>query len=1125
MNVAAWLRGLGLGQYEQAFRKNDIDGQVLADLTTEDLIGVGVTSVGHRRKLLAAIAALRDETAPSAFPGAGARTSTSRASASLPQAERRQVAVLFADLAGYTKLADELDAEEVHALLGRFFDLADSSVADHGGSVDKHIGDCVMAVFGAPVAYGNDSERCIRAALDIRRGVPQLAAELGHSIGVHIGIASGEVVASGTGSARHLEYTVTGESVNLASRLTDEAAAGEILISDSLHRALAEQLDCAEVGAVAIKGLAKPVRAWRLRAFRDPARAGRHPFVGRESELTQLEAALGQCRDMRRGQTIYIRGEAGIGKTRLLEQFQAKAEEENFACHSGLVLDFGMGSGQDAIRSLVRSLLELSGESGREQAEAAAEKAFADGMLPDEQRVYLNDLLNVPQPTELRTLYDAMDNAARDRGKRATVAELVTQASGRRPRLLAVEDLHWADRATLNHLSNLIQAVAGCAALLVMTSRIERDPLDDAWRSTIAGWPIATIDLGPLQPSEVDRLAGRYLSTLGELARRCIERAAGNPLFLEHLLRHADENAEGGVPGSVRSLVQARLDRLALPDRQALQAASVLGQRFTAEALGALLEQPDWDCGDLVRHLLVRAQGDHFLFAHALIQEAVYDTLLRSRSRELHRRAADWFRSRDLTLYAQHLDRADDVGAPRAYLEAARAQAAEYRSERALQLVDHGLALARERADLSALSLFRGEILHDVGSIRESIAAFEQALSAADVDVERCRARIGLAAGLRVTDRFNEAFAMLDKAATAAAAEDLAAERARIHHLRGNLCFPLGRLDECLQEHQRALDCARQAHSPELEARALGGLGDAGYARGRMISAHRHFSRCVELSRTSGAGRIEVANLSMVAHTEVYLNDFSGVLSTTQAAVELAARVGHHRAEIIAHNAACNVFRTTGEFGRAKVHAERALALARQLGAKRFEAVSLHDLAMVARAEVGTAEALGLLRRALAISREAGISFVGPWILGHLAVTTEDPTERRAALTEGEEILRKGAVGHNHLWFFRYAIDASLACQDWDGAERYAAALEDYTRPEPLPWANFFVRYGRTLAAHGRDRSGQETTRKLGDLLDEAERLGIGPALVPLQRTLAPSCRRSDQHPMEEDHGGVSRDR
>ncbi|UPJ62888.1 adenylate/guanylate cyclase domain-containing protein [Bradyrhizobium sp. 191] len=1098
MNVTAWLHGLGLGRYEQAFRENDIDASVLARLTGDDLIGIGVASVGHRRKLLTAIAELRDGPTPTPRPVPSAPAATPRLASPLPDAERRQVTVLFADIAGYTKLADELDAEEVHTLLESFFDLADASVVDHGGTVDKHIGDCVMAVFGAPVAYGNDPERCVQAALDIGSRMPVVAADLARPISVHIGIASGEVMASDTGSARHVEYTVTGESVNLASRLKDMAPPGEIFISDSLYRALAERVDCSDVGELTIKGLAKPVRVWRLHALRKPARSSRQAFVGRHRELRELEAALVRCRNTLHGRTIYIRGEAGIGKTRLLEQFRTTAERQNFACHGGLVLDFGMGSGQDAIRSLVRSLLGLSGESSEEEISVAAEKTIADGMLANERRVYLNDLLNLPQPTGLRTLYDAMDNPARNRGKRATVTELVTNASGHRPLLLAIEDVHWADQMTLAHLSNLAETVAGCPALLVMTSRLERDLLQEAWVPTIAGLPMVTIDLGPLQPTEANRLAEAYFGEVGELAQRCVERADGNPLFLEQLLRHAEESAEGNVPGSIRSLVQARLDRLPLSDKRALQAASVLGQRFTAEALAALLDQPGWSCAGLMRHLLVRSQGDHFLFAHALIQEGVYDTLLRSRRRELHRKAADWFRSRDLMLCAQHLDRGDDDGAPRAFLEAARAQAAEYRTERALRLVERGVALANNRADLSALHLLRGEILHDLGLIPESIAAFEQALAVADADIERCRAWLGLAAGLRVTDRFDEAFAMLDKAASAAMDDLSAAERARIHHLRGNLCFPLGRLVECLHQHERALDCARIASSPELEARALGGLGDAEYARGRMASAHRHFSGCVELSGGSGHGRIEVANLSMVAHTQVYLNDFSEALATSQMAIELAARVGHHRAEIIAHNAACNVFRTTGEFARAKIHADRALLLAQCLGAKRFEAVSLNDLAMVARSEASKAEAMDLLRRALMIARETGMTFVGPWILGHLAVTTDDSVELQTALAEGEDILRKGAVAHNHLWFFRYAVEASLHSQDWKGAERYSAALEDFTRAEPLPWANFFVRYGRTVCALGRGRSEQVTTWQLRDLLVEAERLGIGPALGPL---------------------------
>jgi class 3 adenylate cyclase len=209
--------------------------------------------------------------------------------------ERRLVTALFADLSGFTALGRELGAEETHALLERFFGRADRIVQEHGGRVDKHIGDCVMAVFGAPVAHGNDAERAARAALAIRDAVPPLAAGIGRPLHVHIGLAGGQVVASGTGSEAHREYTVTGESVNLAARLTDAAAPGEVLVSDAVHAALVGRMDCAPRGALPAKGFAVPVRAWRL--LGPGAGADRAaPFVGRRAELGALEAALAACR-------------------------------------------------------------------------------------------------------------------------------------------------------------------------------------------------------------------------------------------------------------------------------------------------------------------------------------------------------------------------------------------------------------------------------------------------------------------------------------------------------------------------------------------------------------------------------------------------------------------------------------------------------------------------------------------------------------------------------------------------------------------------------------------------------------------------------------------------------------
>ncbi|HET6521639.1 MAG TPA: tetratricopeptide repeat protein, partial [Geminicoccaceae bacterium] len=478
-------------------------------------------------------------------------------------------------------------------------------------------------------------------------------------------------------------------------------------------------------------------------------------------------------------------------------------------------------------------------------------------------------------------------------------------------------------------------------------------------------------------------------------------------------------------------------------------------------------------------------------------------SLLNAGRRELHRRAAAWYAGRDPVLHAEHLERADDPAAPRASLAAARSLAAAYDNERALPLVRRGIALARERADAHALTCFEGEILHHLGAVPESIAAYGRALEVADGDAGRCRALSGLAAGMWIIDRYDEAFAALDEAERIATAHGLTGELARVHFMRGTLCFPLGRLDTCREQHALALRFAERAGSPELEAQALGGLGDAEYARGRMITAHGHFRRCVELCRTHGFGRIEVANLPMAAIARVYGNDPRGALHDALAAVAAAARVGHHRAEIIAHHGVyiSSMMMRDGDSGRE--HAEAALALSRRLGARRFEAESLLFLGEIEHAAGRRAEALRYLREALAVSRDAGMDYMGPCMLGALARATDDPEERRAALAEGEALLAAGSLSHNHLWFRRDAIEACLAVGDWDGAERHAAALEAHTLAEPLPWAELLIARGRALAAFGRGRRDGATLAELSRLRDEAARAELRIALPALDAALA----------------------
>jgi tetratricopeptide (TPR) repeat protein len=636
-----------------------------------------------------------------------------------------------------------------------------------------------------------------------------------------------------------------------------------------------------------------------------------------------------------------------------------------------------------------------------------------------------------------------------------------------------------------------------------MTSRVEGDPLDAAWRASCRSTPLATIDLGPLRGDEALSLAGGFIDATHSVALACIERAGGNPLFLEQLLRNAEEGSMDAVPASIQSLVLARMDRLAQRDRQAFQAAAVIGQRFDLALLRHLVEIPDYVCDGLIGNALVLPEGDDFLFAHALIQEGAYSSLLRSRRRELHRQAAEWFAEQDVTLHAQHLDRAEDARAAKAYLKAAITQRAAFHVDAALRLADRGLEVAQADDDRHALICIKGELLRDLGDIASSVATYRLAITTSPDEAALSQAQLGLAEGLRVSEGLDEALELLDEAQHAAERHEMVAELARIHHLRGNIFFPLGNIDGCREEHERGLRFAQRSGSPEAEARALGGLADAAYAQGKMRSAFEHFSRCVALSRQHGFGRIEVANRSMVGFSRIYLNEAMQAKEDGDAAARAAALVGQPRAELLGETMGAFACHELGDFNSMRDYLGRTMQLARQLGARRFEAQGLEMQARILLETGRRAEAAEMLREALAICREAGTQFCGPKVTSALSRTVDDPAERAALLAEGKEMLGRGAVGHNHLWFYRDAIEALLSASDGARALEYVAALENYTRAERLPWSDLFATRGRLLAGAARGSVDDGMRDELVRIRTALRDAGLRAFLPPIEATLA----------------------
>jgi class 3 adenylate cyclase/tetratricopeptide (TPR) repeat protein len=1021
--------------------------------------------------------------------------------------QRRHASIVFSDLSGYTALNERLDPEEVEHIMGRIKEAATRIIGSHGGVINQFVGDEVVALFGIPVARRDDAVRAVRAARELHAAVRAISEEveprIGRALTMHSGINSGLIVARRSDS-RDGHFALTGDAVNTGARLLGLAAADEVVIGPDTWREVRTQFSAAVGEPIEVKGKELPITPYRIVDERVAGTESRPPIVGRDSELQRFAALAKACSGRGEGGVALVRGDPGIGKTRLVAEFGELAQRHGLPCHAAAVLDFSVGRGGDVMRNLMRSLLGIAADAGADESHTALGEALDAGWVAGDQELFLCELLDIPPRPELRALDAALTGAVREQGVRAAIEALVRAAALRRPLLLLVEDVHWAAAAMLERIAALARIPADVPLLLVLTTRIDGDPTRTALRDMAREGRVTAFDLAPLAADSAVELASRFAGLDAGAMREIVERAEGNPLFLEQLLLNAGSSALAALPGSIQALVLARMDQLPVAARQMFQAAAVLGQRFSLAALRYLVADEDCDCGELVARQLLRPAGADWLFSHALIRDGAYESLLKSRRRELHARAAEWFAASDPGLCAEHYELAGDARAAGAYLAASKAEAQRYRHELALTLAERGLALAREPGDRLALGLMRARMLLDGGRAEEAIAAGGEALDHAAAPAERAASLILQAAAMRILDRADAALALLAEAEPLARSVGSDLDLARLHHLRGGFYFVLGRSADCLREHEAALAHARAAGSVEAEANALSGLGDAGYVSGRMRTAQERFRVCVQLAQDNGLGRIEVANKHMLGWTLHYLGRFDEALAAGEDAVDMAKRVSALRTEALARQTiAYTQGWLMGRLAPAYEHLDRALPAVRALGAARFEAQNLVFRVLLELRAGRRERALALARDALDFSRTTAMGFIGPTALGVLAQVTTDNEERQQALAEGEALLAQGSISHNHFDFHACAIDASLESRDFTAVDRYCAALERYTAAEPIPWSDLAIARGRLLARHGRGEAGTELETALRALREQTARLGFAVWLPALDAATA----------------------
>jgi class 3 adenylate cyclase/predicted ATPase len=654
VDLRSLLRSIGLEQYEATLRENDIDFAILPDLTDDHLRELGFP-LGARLKLLKAAAAVNANASDYDARTSAAAADTSPApltTAPAPQetaGERRYITVLFCDLVGSTAISAQLDAEDWRDVVGGYIEAASAAVAEMGGRVTRKLGDGLLALFGYPVGQENDAERAVRAALSIQRALAELnrrnAAAGKPELKARIGLDAGPVVVDAAGG-------IFGEVPNVAARVEAIAEPGTVLITARVQRQIAGLFVAEERGSHTLKGVPAPVTLYRIvRASGGGRRSGRRhftPLIGRDEEMAMLLRRWDRARQGD-GQFVLIVGEPGLGKSRLLEEFRARLRETPHTWAEWTCLQLLQSTPLHPIAEWGRARFG-GADVPADRRLAELESSLAQVRLnPAENVPLLAPLLDIPLPEQRKP------NLAPAELRRRQLAALTNWAiaSARvQPLVLAFEDLHWADPTTLDVLHGIAERGALAPLFAVATTRPEFRP----------PWSMhshhGTVSLAPLDRRQVRDMVAQ-LSAQQALLREVVEdvvtRTGGVPLFIEEVTRLLLERGpQGGmqeIPPTLQQLLTARLDRLG-PAREVAQIGAVVGRDFSYALIRAVANMEDAALQAALERL---AQADILLvqglppesvyrFKHALIQDAAYENLLKSRRQALHRSVAEALR-------------------------------------------------------------------------------------------------------------------------------------------------------------------------------------------------------------------------------------------------------------------------------------------------------------------------------------------------------------------------------------------------------------------------------------------------------------------------------------------------
>jgi class 3 adenylate cyclase/tetratricopeptide (TPR) repeat protein len=786
--------------------------------------------------------------------------------------ERRIVTVLFADLVGFTTLAEHMDPEHVKRLVDSCFEQMVNVVVEFGGRVDKILGDGMLVLFGAPVAHEDDPERAVRAALRMQT---TLAAHVQASglegiddLRMRIGINTGEVL---VGTLAGTDYTAMGDAVNLASRLQAQAPPGGVLVGENTHDLTAHTFRYELVGDLQARGREQTTTSWLALEAVAPPGAGRRrrrdvPFVGRPSELALTSAALQLVTDHDRGTVLHLMGDTGVGKSRLVDEVISRfRSERDITVLEGACVPYGESNVWWPIANALMRSMEFDADLPVETVrEAAIERSH--GLFPQmsaSEREHVADVFAhlLGHPTPL----DRLDGGGARSTIHHTVAQVLQAKAQESPVVLSIDDLHWADPELLELLESLVASLSRNQFVLITAMR---PGAELAWPPRSDRSTVVSLTLQPLSHDETDELSRALLSEEeppGHTLNALFDRSGGNPLFLIELVALTEAGNGGDLPDTLRTLIAARLDQLTLTQRQLLENAAVLGTSgsvFALEQFAMALSQPE--PAEALQELdelgLLEVHGGRWEFRSESVRDAAYQTLTKAARATRHAGVA-----RALAFNKVGIDD----------LAHHAASAAELMTE--LGSVD-GLSANLPENAVQLLTSAADRAL-ETGSLRLAVRHATRALDlsvgelASDTRIAHLRkVRATAATDLR---QFAAATDDIDALTAIATRTDDSVMLAEAHRLRGMLANVAGRVDEARAQLGTAVDLLRGVDRPDLLANALRHRGFIEMFTGSLADAEWFFGEADGLFRELGDQR----GMAYVEQHRAFIAFLSGNMS------------------------------------------------------------------------------------------------------------------------------------------------------------------------------------------------------------------------------------------------------